>query len=349
MELKVKALEEALILYRQQINDFANDRETEHVILEEQENIQLEENGKVDEHRKNTMKILKDIGLSPIKIAQSQERLNPRKTKHKTQPNKTEMKESSESEEDEPSSNFKTSNKSTSRFYIVSFEAGDPIMNGTKSGNEGTSSRFTATPSKFDMKTYDPKDTNFLDHLARLEMGLKQSEEKGCTLNTRQNLILMTLPAEYTYVTQFVNEHKNDLDTFRKKLVELIIGSNTDQTNPFHDNSHAMMNASNHRRNQSRNSDGARNEFQQRRNNISKSNTFHRNQSGNNEMTRNRCFYCGQTGHKKRQCYRKQYNKRKDNETTNNSQPNNHNGNQNFHERNNATPEESKPHGRRAI
>ena len=31
LELKVKALEEALILYRQQINDFANERETKHI------------------------------------------------------------------------------------------------------------------------------------------------------------------------------------------------------------------------------------------------------------------------------------------------------------------------------
>ena len=218
----------------------------------------------------------------------------------------------------------------------------------------------------------------------------------------------MTLPAEYTYVTQFISEHRTDLDTFRKKLVELIIGSNTDQTNQlmltqrnanehiltffnrlqmlylycagksdaskleedawgmrliyqkvigamneaarlelqrlvedkiesgalkyselkgavvraarkckvpqpsdyiavqsidqfqpstFHDNSNTTMNALNDRRNQSRNSNGARNEFQQHRNNHT-SNTYHRDQSFN-EMNAIRCFYCGQTGHKK--------------------------------------------------
>ena len=202
LELKVKAHEDAIILYQQQVNDFANEKneeiaKLEAMLVQKQENVQKEKNehgileeknGKVEENRKNTIKIVKNIGLSPIKIAQSMERLTTRGTKNKNQPIKMEIEESSESEEEEPSSNFKTPNKSTSRLNITTFDT-DQSMNGTKSGNEGNSSRFTATPSKFGMKTWDPNDTNFLDHLARLEMGLKQSEEKGCTLTTRQDLI----------------------------------------------------------------------------------------------------------------------------------------------------------------
>jgi hypothetical protein len=37
-------------------------------------------------------------------------------------------------------------------------------------------------------------------------MGLAQAEARGCTLKTRQNLILMTLPRNYEYVIDFIEE-----------------------------------------------------------------------------------------------------------------------------------------------
>ena len=87
------------------------------------------------------------------------------------------------------------------------------------------------TPFKYGMKQWSPQECNFLDHLTRLDMGLKQAEEKNCSLITRQNLVIMTLPQEFGYVNQFITEdNRTSMSTFKKKLVELIIGSNVDQT-----------------------------------------------------------------------------------------------------------------------
>ena len=93
--------------------------------------------------------------------------------------------------------------------------------------------KLVATPSKFGMKIWN-EETSFMEHLASIEMGLSQAEEKGCSLRSRQNLILMTLPVGYEYVRDFLEPaDKTDMAGFKKKLVELICGTNTDQTSEF--------------------------------------------------------------------------------------------------------------------
>ena len=87
------------------------------------------------------------------------------------------------------------------------------------------------TPAKFGLKMWNEEECSFLEHLARLDMGLSQAEEKGCSLKTRQNLVLMTLPTGYEYVNDFlVTSDKTNMDTFKTKLIELICGTNADQT-----------------------------------------------------------------------------------------------------------------------
>ena len=87
------------------------------------------------------------------------------------------------------------------------------------------------TPQKFGMKTWVELECSFLEHLIRIEMGLSQAEEKGCTLKVRQNLILMTLPTGYEYVADFITAtDRESMDLFKSRLIELICGTKSDQT-----------------------------------------------------------------------------------------------------------------------
>ena len=93
---------------------------------------------------------------------------------------------------------------------------------------------FIGTPSKFGMKSWDETNSSLLEHLLSIEMGLAQAEARGCTLKTRQNLILMTLPRNYEYVIDFIEEtDRSSMDSFKKRLITLIDGTNTDQTSHF--------------------------------------------------------------------------------------------------------------------
>jgi hypothetical protein len=93
---------------------------------------------------------------------------------------------------------------------------------------------FIGTPSKFGMKNWDEANNSLLEHLLSLEMGLAQAEAKGCSVKTQQNLILMTLPHNYEYVTDFLEEaDRSSMDSFKKKLITLVMGTNTDQTSHF--------------------------------------------------------------------------------------------------------------------
>ena len=94
-----------------------------------------------------------------------------------------------------------------------------------------TGSKFIATPKTFGLPIWNSDECNIFEHLAQLEIGLKLSEERGCNLEMRQNLILMTLPSSYVYVSEFVTESRGDMETFKRRIIELIAGSNTEQTN----------------------------------------------------------------------------------------------------------------------
>ena len=91
------------------------------------------------------------------------------------------------------------------------------------------------TPTKFGMKTWEPLSCSFLDHLVRLEMGVNAAIAAGVEQKMIENLIIMTLPAEYNYVNEFhpPSERVGDLGAFRKKLVELIMGTSTGQASEF--------------------------------------------------------------------------------------------------------------------
>ena len=186
----------------------------------------------VSAKRQETKQLTKDAGVSPFKIQQmSATKCLPtkkspiphrhRSTSHPLNPVKLEFIQSSSSEDE-----FESAEEVPKPTRAHIFMAGE--------NNDATETKikhtFTATPSKFGMKSWDPKDCGFMEHLIRLEMGLKQSENKGCDLDTRENLILMTLPADYSYVNEYVKGSRTSMQDFKRKLVELIIGTNIDQT-----------------------------------------------------------------------------------------------------------------------
>ena len=237
LEQERQQTEANLTSWKKTVQEFSLYRELEvkklETLLEEKSNQLLTAKSDVEELRKMkvTTKIERDIsmeiaqegGCTPLRVIQSA-RKSDLSTKIKTSarslpPIKLEMNESSDSDDDQygtPATHMKKCHINTA-----------DIQN----NDTAKVSSFTATPAKFGMRNWDPNDCGFMEHLVRLDMGLKQSEEKGCSLTTQQNLILMTLPSQYVYVNQYVDDSRDDMDTFKKKLVELIIGTNTDQTN----------------------------------------------------------------------------------------------------------------------
>ena len=114
-------------------------------------------------------------------------------------------------------------------------EGGSSPPSETKNSSSiGKNNTFIGTPSKFGMKMWDEANNSLLEHLLSLEMGLSQAEAKNCSVTTQQNLILMTLPHNYEYVIDFMEtDDRDSIDSFKKKLVTLIMGTNTDQTSHF--------------------------------------------------------------------------------------------------------------------
>ena len=110
---------------------------------------------------------------------------------------------------------------------LKKFVAKKPIINNTSE----TKSTFIATPAKFGLPTWNELETTFLEHLMRCERGMKYAEQKKLSLAEQQNLLLQTLPQDYQYVCSFLEESdKQNMGKFKSKLMELIIGTNWDQS-----------------------------------------------------------------------------------------------------------------------
>ena len=90
---------------------------------------------------------------------------------------------------------------------------------------------FVATPQKFGMPVWSEVECTFLEHLMHCDMGLEHAKQKGIKLPELQNLLLLTLPRDYKFVAAYMtDDDKSTLEKFRSKLMELIMGTNWDQT-----------------------------------------------------------------------------------------------------------------------
>ena len=91
-----------------------------------------------------------------------------------------------------------------------------------------------STPAKYGMKTWNPVTTTIFQHLSSLKIGLSQAERQKIPMNSRQNLILLTLPGEYHFVNDFISEEDRvSMEKFTTKIVEIIAGSTQEQLSNF--------------------------------------------------------------------------------------------------------------------
>ena len=89
---------------------------------------------------------------------------------------------------------------------------------------------FIATPAKFGLPIWNEIDMSFLEHMMVCDRGMQYANDKNLSLGEQQNLLLQTLPLNYHYVGAFIEENdKTSMEKFKRKLMELIIGSNWDQ------------------------------------------------------------------------------------------------------------------------
>lgn len=99
----------------------------------------------------------------------------------------------------------------------------------TEQSGEPKVDKFVATPAKFGIPIWNPVEFSFLEHMAQCRRGLAYAEEKKCGLKERQNLLLLTLPRDYQFVSEFLEtEDKADMQKFQAKMVELIMGTSWD-------------------------------------------------------------------------------------------------------------------------
>ena len=247
LEQKLRQKENTLASWQTEVETFTNQKlfetqKLESLLAEKEDDLvkRLEEIAvlkrkemAVSEKRQEIKQLTKDAGVSPYKIQQmyatkclptkkSHIPHRHRSMSHPLNPVKLEFIQDSSSEDELESAEEVPR---TTRAHI--FMAGG---NNDASETSTIKHSFTAIPRKFGIKSWDPNDCGFMEHLIRLEMGLKQSETKGCDLHTQQNLILMTLPTDYSYVNEYVKGSRASMQDFKRKLVELIIGSNIDQT-----------------------------------------------------------------------------------------------------------------------
>ena len=69
-----------------------------------------------------------------------------------------------------------------------------------------TNALLAVNPLKFGMPKWDPNSIGFLEHLLRLEPGINLATKKNMEQKEIEHLILMTLPSEYLYVSEFYPE-----------------------------------------------------------------------------------------------------------------------------------------------
>ena len=248
LEHELQQKEATLATWQAEIENFSNERyfetkKLESLLVEKEDELEkarqtiesLQKKGTLVSTKRKETKQVQDASVSPFKFNQSSPtkslptKKSPisRRIKSVSRPVRPIKLELSDIETSSDEYESAEDVPKATRAHITQMGGQDETMN---QSNSATKSSFTATPSKFGMKSWDPKDCGFMEHLIRLEMGLKQSENKGCDLDTRENLILMTLPAEFSYVNEYVKGSRTTMEDFKKKLVELIIGSNTDQT-----------------------------------------------------------------------------------------------------------------------
>jgi len=91
--------------------------------------------------------------------------------------------------------------------------------------------KFVATPAKFGIPIWNSIECNLLEHLMQCQRGLDHAAEKGCSLKEQINLLLLTLPREYQFVSSYLEENdKKDMGTLKKKVLELVMGASWDYT-----------------------------------------------------------------------------------------------------------------------
>ena len=100
--------------------------------------------------------------------------------------------------------------------------------------NEETGKGNATVPSKYGMRTWNPVTSNIFAHLQSCKIGIAQAQDQKVSDSQIMNLVLMTLPAEYQYISDFMEDtDKTSLDTFLAKIVELIQGSKQEQLSVF--------------------------------------------------------------------------------------------------------------------
>jgi len=107
------------------------------------------------------------------------------------------------------------------------------MAGGETKGNGDTKKidKFVATPAKFGIPIWNSLECNLLEHLMQCQRGLDHAAEKGCVLNEQINLLLLTLPREYQFVSSYLEDNdKKDMGTLKKKILELIMGASWDYT-----------------------------------------------------------------------------------------------------------------------
>ena len=63
------------------------------------------------------------------------------------------------------------------------------------------------------------------------DRGMQHAAQKNLSLAEQQNLLLQTLPLDYQHVGAFIEDaDKVDIQQFKRKLIELIMGTNWDQS-----------------------------------------------------------------------------------------------------------------------
>ena len=99
--------------------------------------------------------------------------------------------------------------------------------------NRTTTAR-VSTPSKYGMSQWNNVTSNIFQHLQTLQIGIDQATRQGVDEKQIQNLIILTLPASYQFVMDFItDDDRVSMDTFQNKIVELIEGNKTEQLSSF--------------------------------------------------------------------------------------------------------------------
>ena len=181
--------------------------------------------------RKNHAQAVELLTLEKELLSQQVEKLQA-KAVSKTQKQTIHIVSSSDSDTDAYEEEHRFAGKVKHKSPIVATVGTDQGGSGETDTKPITvKDRFVATPAKFGMKTWDEDECSILEHLSRLDMGLEQAVQKGCTLQTQQNLVLMTLPTSYDWASDFMEaEDRSTMAKFKAKLTELICGTDADQT-----------------------------------------------------------------------------------------------------------------------